>query len=95
MKTDYGYLVGKFIENKEVQVSTTFSTDEEEADKAIRSPYLVDLKEINRAFEIKKKKRIVKQDRAFQCGIQIYQASKLHMLRFKYDFLDRLFDRKD
>ena len=87
--------VGKFIENKEVQVYTVFNIDEEEIEKAIRSPYLADLQKINGAYEIKKRKHVVKQDRAFQCGIQIYQTSKLHMLRFKYDFLDRFFDRED
>ena len=87
--------VGKFIENKESHMSTVFTSDEEEVDKAIRSPYLADLTRINGAYEIKKHKREVNQDRAFQCGIQIYQTSKLHMLRFKYDFLDGFFDRSD
>ena len=73
--------VGKFIENKEIQVSTVFTIDEEEIEKVIRSPYLANLEEINGAYEIKKRKRVVKQDEVFQCGIQIYQASKLHMLR--------------
>ena len=34
-------------------------------------------------------------DRAYQCGIAVYQLAKLRMLEFYYDFLDKYVDRRD
>ena len=53
------------------------------------------LHEINDTYEIVKRKRLIKIDRPYQCGIAVYQLAKLRMLEFYYDFLDKYIDRKD
>ena len=42
------------------------------------------------AYEIREGERCVSVDRAYQCGIAVYQLAKLRMLEFYYDFLDFL-----
>ena len=64
-------------------------------DQAMRSPYLEDLEEIGDAYEIREGKQKVKVNRAYQCGIAVYQLAKLRMLEFYYDFLDKYVDRRD
>ena len=78
----------KMIEDLMKHQRTTFTINEDLADKAFKSPFFEDLKEINRAFEIKERKRRVKIMRP-------YQLAKLRMLEFYCDFLDYYFDRKD
>ena len=56
---------------------------------------LEDLEEIGDAFEIQEGKQKVSVDRAYQCGIAVYQLAKLRMLEFYYDFLDKYVDRRD
>ena len=86
---------GKMIEDLTKHTRTTFTTNENAVDKALRSPFFDDLDEINGAFEIKEKKRSVNIKRPYQCGIAVYQLAKLRMLEFYYDFLDKYVDRKD
>ena len=86
---------GKMIEDLTKHTRTTFTTNENDVDKALRSPFFDDLDEINGAFEIKEKKRSVNIRRPYQCGIAVYQLAKLRMLEFYYDFLDKYVDRKD
>ena len=74
---------------------TIFTNNERTVDKAMPSPYLEDLEEIWGAYEIREGKRYVSVDRAYQCGIAVYQLAKLRMLEFYYDFLDKYVDRRD
>ena len=53
------------------------------------------LEEIVGASEIKEFKRSVMIKRPYQCGIDVYQLSKLRMLEFYYDLLDKYFSTKD
>ena len=48
-------------------IRTTFTTNENLVDQSFRSSYLVDLKEINGAFEIKEHKKRVNITRPYQC----------------------------
>ena len=86
---------GKMIEDLTKHTRTTFTTNEKDVDKALRSPFFDDLDEVNGAYEIKEKKRNVNVTRPYQCGIAVYQLAKLRMLEFYYDFLDKYVDRKD
>ena len=40
-------------------------------------------------------KKTVMMKRSYQCGIVVCQLSKLRMLEFYYDFLDKYFSRQD
>ena len=87
---------GKMIENIARHNYTTFTTDENELDKMLRSPFFEDVEEIGDvAFEIRERKRKVEITRPYQCGIAVYQLAKLRMLEFYYDFLDKYIDKKD
>ena len=86
---------GKMIEDVVRHLSTTFTTDGNEVDMALRSPFFEDLEEIGDAYEIKERKRKVEITRPYQCGIAEYQPAKLPMLEFYYDFLDNYVDRRD
>ena len=86
---------GKMIEDLTKHTRTTFTTNEKDVDKALRSPFFDDLDEVNGAYEIKEKKKNVNVTRPYQCGIAVYQLAKLRMLEFYYDFLDKYVDRKD
>ena len=83
---------GKMIEDVARHVNTIFKSDEEKVHKVMRSPYLKDLEEIGNAYEIRKGKRQVSVDRAYQCGVVVYQLVKLRILEFYYDFLDKYVD---
>ena len=84
---------GKMIEDVVRHLSTTFTTDGNDVDMALRSPFLEDLEETGDTYEIKERKRKVEITRPYQCGIAIYQLAKLRMLEFYYDFLDNYVDR--
>ena len=64
-------------------------------DKDLRSPFFGNLEEIGRTYEIKEFKRTVMIKRPYQCGIAVYQLSRLRMLEFYYDFLHKYFSRQD
>ncbi|XP_057292672.1 uncharacterized protein LOC130621406 [Hydractinia symbiolongicarpus] len=83
---------GKMIEDLARHANTTFTRDEKEVDAALRSPYQEDLEEIGDAYDLRKSKCTV--DRAYQCGIAVYQLAKLCMLEFYFDFLDKYVDRR-
>ena len=82
----------KMIEDLSRHKSTKFTHDERDADEALRSPFL---EEIGGPYEIKKSKRTVMIKMPYQCGIAVYQLTKLRMLEFYYDFLDKYFSRQD
>ncbi|XP_057310113.1 uncharacterized protein LOC130648107 [Hydractinia symbiolongicarpus] len=86
---------GKMIEDLARHNNTTFTKDEKVVDAAMRSPYLEDLEEIADAYEVRRSKQGVSINRAYQCGIYVYQLAKLRMLEFYYDFLDRYVDRQN
>ena len=86
---------GKMIEDVVRHLSTTFTTDGNEVDMALRSPFFEDLEEIGDAYEIQERKRKVEITRPYQCGIAVYQLAKLRMLEFYYDFLNNYVDRRD
>ena len=83
------------IEDVVRHLCTTFTTDGNEVDMALRSPFVEDLEEIGDAYEIQERKRRVEITRPYQCGIAVYQLAKLRMLEFYYDFLDNYVDRRD
>ena len=85
----------KMIKDLMKHQRTMFTTNGSLADKAFRSPFFEDLKEINGAFEIKEHKRRANITRPYQCGITIYQLAKLRKVEFYYDFLDKYLDRRD
>jgi len=41
------------------------------------------------------RKKQVKIDRPYQCGVASYHLAKLRMLQFYYNFMDRYIDRED
>ena len=86
---------GQMIEDKTRHTNTKFTCNDNDVDKALRSPYFADLNDINGAYEIQERKREVRVDRPYQCGIAVYQLAKLRMLEFHYDFLDKYFDKSD
>ena len=53
------------------------------------------LEEIGGAYEVCLKKRRIKITRPYQCGISVYQLTKLRMLEFYYDFLDKFIGRRN
>ena len=83
------------IEDVVRHLCTTFITDGNEVDIALRPPFFEDLEEIGDAYKIKERKRKVEITRSYQCGIAVYQLAKLRMLEFYYDFLDNYVDRRD
>ena len=87
---------GKMIENLEKHMTTKFTRDEKLIDKIFRSPFFEDLEEISEGvFEVRQRKRQVTITRPFQCRIAVYQLTKLRMLEFYYDFLDKFCVRRD
>ena len=86
---------GKMIEDKGRHKSKKFTREEWVVDKALRSPFFDNLEEAGGAYEIKERKRTVMIKRPYQCGIAVYQLTKLRMLEFHYDFLDKYFSRQD
>ena len=86
---------GKMIENKQEHKNTSYTQDEDDVNNAIRSPFFLDMEKIKETYEIIKKKRSVEITTPYQCGIAVYQLSKLRMLEFYYDFIDYYFDRSD
>ena len=83
------------IENLGKHERTTFTTNEDLVDQSFRSPFFEDLQEIHGAFKIRKRNRRVNINQPCQCGIVVYQLSKLRILEFSYDFVDKYFDRRD
>ena len=77
---------GKMIEDITKHCYTTFTTDENRVDTALRSPFFEDLEEIGDAYEVQERKRKAEITRPYQCGIAVYQLAKLRMLEFYYDF---------
>ena len=86
---------GKMIEDLGCHKSTKFTREERVVDNALRSPFFDNLEEIGGVYEIKELKRTVMIKRPYQCGIAVYQLTKLRMLKFYYDFLDKYFSRQD
>ena len=64
-------------------------------DKALRSLFFDDLKEVGWAYEIKEFMRTVMIKGSYQCGIAVFQLAKLRMLESYYDFLNEYFSRQD
>ena len=85
----------KFIEVLERQTNTTYTKDEKDVDRALRSVWFDDLNEIGDIYEISTRKPRITIRRPFQIGIAVYQLAKLRMLEFYYDFIDRFVDRRD
>ena len=75
--------------------STLFTREERVVGKALRSPFFDDLEETGWFYEIKELKQTVMIKRPYQCDIAVYQLTKLRMLEFYYDFLDKYFRRQD
>ena len=86
---------GKMIENKQKHKNTSYTQNVDVVNSDIRSPFFEDMDKINETYEITKNKRSVEIKTPYQCGIAVYQLSKLQMLVFYYDFLDYYFDRSD
>ena len=86
---------GKLIENLLNRITTTFTTNTDRVDMALRSPHFQNLEEINDVYEVKERKKQVKIKRPYQCGIAVYQLAKLRMFEFYYDFIDKYIDRGD
>lgn len=86
---------GKLIEALERQTCLIYTKDGKVADRALRSEYLGDLKELGQAYELESRKPRITIDGRFQIGIAVYQLAKLRMLQFYYDILDRYFHRRD
>ena len=85
---------GKMIEDVVRHLCTTFTTNGNDVDIALRSPFFEDLEEIGDAYKIQERKRRVEITRPYQCGIAVYQLGKLRMLEFYYDFLANYVDRR-
>ena len=67
----------KMIEDLGRHKKTKFTCEERVVDKALRYPFFDDLEEIGRVYEIKEFKRTVMIKRPYQCGIAVYQLTKL------------------
>ena len=84
------------IEDLSRHKSTKFTRKGMVVDKALRSPFFINLEEIGGAYEIKEFKRnVMIKRRPYQCGIAVYQLAKLQMLEFYYNFSDKYFSRQD
>ena len=85
---------GKLIEALERQTCLIYTKDGKVADRALRSEYLGDLKELGQAYKLESRKPRITMDSRI-IGIAVYQLAKLRMLQFYYDILDRYFHRRD
>ena len=86
---------GKFIEGVKRQNKTTYTKDEAELDRQLRSAWFEDLEMIGDVYKIDSRKPKVTINRPFQVRIVVYQLAKLRMLEFYYEFLDYYLDRRD
>ena len=86
---------GKFIEGVERQNKTTYTKDEAELDRQLRSAWFEDLEMIGDVYKIDSRKPKVTINRPFQVGIVVYQLAKLRMLEFYYELLDCYLNRRD
>ena len=58
-----------------------YTKDEKVVDKALRSAFFCDLKEIGEAYELETRKVRITIKRPFQVGIAVYQLAKLRLFR--------------
>ena len=74
---------------------TKLTSKEMVLDKALRSPFFDDSKEIGWAYDIKEFKRSVMIKRPYQHDIAVSQLAKLRSLELFYDYVDKFFSRQD
>ena len=86
---------GKLIEALERQTTLKHTKSENALGKDLRSVWFQDLEEIGDEYEIEIKMSLVEIDRPFQVGIAVYQMTKLRVLHFYYECLDKFVDRRD
>lgn len=88
-------IYGSSIQNKEKQTNVVY-TSSRKAVKYFRRPTFVSECSINdEIFEIQNKKDEIKMDLPTQLGVFVYSLSKLRMLQFYYDCLDKYCYRSD
>lgn len=85
----------KVIEAVERQTNVVYTKDENVVDRALPSVFFIDLEKIGDAYELERRKPLIKIAHPFQVVIAVYQLGKLWMLEFYYDFLDKYVNRKD
>lgn len=76
-------------------MTVKYTTDESVLRKELRLAWFQDLGEFDDVYEIETRKRKVDIDRPFQIGIAVYQMTKLGVLQFYYNCLDKVLDRRD
>ncbi|EFO85594.1 hypothetical protein CRE_20627, partial [Caenorhabditis remanei] len=69
--------------------------DEVQFNRAKNDFFYYDAEEYNGAYEVSKRSRKVKQNMTLQIACSVYDDSKLRMLKFYYDCIDKYVDRSD
>jgi hypothetical protein len=85
---------GRTIMNKNKHKKTQFC-DEKKFNKLKCKPTFYDATEYNGVYEVIQKKKKIKQNMALQIGCSVFLYSKLRMLQFYYDCIDKYLDRSD
>lgn len=69
--------------------------DENKFNRLKNKPTFYDAVEYDGLYEVKQKKKTIKQNMAIQIGCTVFDDSKLRMLQFYYDCIDKYIDRSD
>ena len=93
-KTVTNNAFGRTIMNKNKHKKTQFC-DEKKFNKLKCKPTFYDATEYNGVYEVTQKKKKIKQNMALQIGCIVFDYSKLRMLQFCYDCVDKYLDRSD
>ena len=80
---------GKQIEDKLRHEKTIYTDNDSTLYLNVCSPKFKSFRKIGDVYEIDCKGGNKKMDRAYQVGIAVYQLSKLVMLKFYYNFLQK------
>ena len=85
---------GRTIMNKNKHKKTQFC-DEKKFNKLKCKPTFYDAVEYDNLYEVTQKKKTIKQNMPIQIGCTVFDDSKLRMLQFYYDCVDKYIDRSD
>ena len=73
----------------------TFTTNENLVNRSFSSLFFEDLEENHGTFEIREYKEKGNITRPHQCGIAVYQLTKLRIVEFYYHLVDKYLDQRD
>ncbi len=85
-KTEGNCLYGRTLQNMTTHKKIVYA-DEDNVHKYLKSPLLSDINTLGNVFEISLNKSVINWNQPMQIGVFVYGYSKIHMLKFVYEFI--------